>query len=166
MLIEMAVQLARTAHQGQVRKYAKEPYIVHPESVARIVSTVPHDVEMIAAAWLHDVVEDTSVTIEMIEAGFGHDVAGLVADLTSKRIGTNRAARKQTDKQRLSAASSRAKTIKLADILDNLPSIIEHDKGFARIYVAEKRDLLEALTDGDMSLYTAANNLIEGFVCD
>lgn len=66
----------------QRRKYTGEPYIVHPIAVAELVRSVPHTPEMIAAALLHDVVEDTPVTIEGIETEFGARVAELVGWLT------------------------------------------------------------------------------------
>ncbi|NDF14778.1 HD domain-containing protein, partial [bacterium] len=53
-LVEKARQFATLAHEGQVRKYTGQPYIVHPEEVAGIVSTVPHTEAMLAAAFLHD----------------------------------------------------------------------------------------------------------------
>ena len=66
--IERAAEFAKAAHEGidQRRKYTNEPYIVHPQLVAEIVSSVTDDEDMICAAWLHDVVEDTPVTLEEI----------------------------------------------------------------------------------------------------
>ena len=81
-LVEKALQFATAAHEGQVRKYTGEPYINHPVEVMRIVKTVSDDPAMHAAALLHDVVEDTDVTIEDIVREFGDDVAQLVDDLT------------------------------------------------------------------------------------
>jgi (p)ppGpp synthase/HD superfamily hydrolase len=75
-----ALEFATTAHASinQRRKYTGEPYIVHPIAVAELVRSVPHTPEMIAAAYLHDVVEDTPVTIEEIREEFGPQVAELV----------------------------------------------------------------------------------------
>ena len=67
---------------NQKRKYTGEPYIVHPAAVVELVRGVPHTQEQLAAAWLHDTVEDTEVTIEEIEAKFGREVAALVEMLT------------------------------------------------------------------------------------
>lgn len=164
LMIAKAEQLARTAHEGQKRKYTSEPYIVHPEAVACKVAAVADDPVMIAAAWLHDVVEDTTVTIDMIEIGFGHEVAVLVAALSNNKSDGNRQRRKALEVERLAASSPKAKTIKLADILDNVPSMIEHDPNFAVIYVDEKRVLLESLVGGDETLYAATKQLLDDFV--
>lgn len=61
-----AYEFARVAHAavGQLRKYTNEPYIVHPLEVARIVKSVPHDSNMVMAAYLHDVLEDTKISFE------------------------------------------------------------------------------------------------------
>ena len=84
-IIEKARVFATAAHAAaaQLRKYTNEPYIVHPTEVASIVDNVEGSThEMVAAAWLHDVVEDTGVTIEVIRAEFGEKVAELVGWLT------------------------------------------------------------------------------------
>jgi len=166
MIVVKAEQLARTAHQGQYRKYTNEPYIVHPEAVARIVSSVTDDHSTLAAAWLHDVVEDTSVTIDMVEAGFGPEIARIVSDVTNvtKKSDGNRQYRKGVEKQHLAGACAKAKTVKLADILHNVPDIIANDPGFARTYVAEKQAVLEVLVGGNEQLYAAAKRLIDGFM--
>ena len=63
-IVERAREFATQAHEGQVRKYTGVPYIVHPIEVMEIVCTVEHDDAMLAAALLHDVVEDTEHTID------------------------------------------------------------------------------------------------------
>ncbi|MCK9557057.1 MAG: HD domain-containing protein [Candidatus Cloacimonetes bacterium] len=155
--------MARIAHDGQFRKYSHQPYIVHPEAVFKIVSSVTDDPAILAAAWLHDTVEDTSVTIEMIEAGFGKEIASIVLDVTNitKKSDGDRLYRKELEKKHLTKASPKAKTVKLADMLDNVPSIIENDPKFARIYVAEKKAVLDVLAGGDERLYAAAKLMID-----
>lgn len=165
LLIEKARQLAHRAHDGQRRKYTGEPYIVHPEAVAKIVSSVTDDPHVIAAAWLHDVVEDTSVTIDMIEAGFGKETAALVLELTNAKTPGNRAYRKENDRKRMAGACVNAKTIKLADILHNVQDIIKNDPDFAVVYVDEERAMLEeSLIGGDQALYAAAKEIIYEFI--
>ncbi len=76
-----ALELALTAHDGQKRK-SGEPYIVHPILVAAITAAFSNDETMVQAALLHDVVEDTSYSIEDLEREFGDDVAHMVEGLT------------------------------------------------------------------------------------
>ena len=163
-LTDKARIYATSAHAavGQKRKYTNEPYINHPAAVVQIVSTVPHTDEMIAAAWLHDVVEDTQVTIEDIAAEFGPVVASLVGDLTdvSPPEDGNRAARKAIDREHSAKASPQAKTIKLADLIDNTRSIVQHDPEFAKVYLAEKALLLPFLNEGDAQLHELAMSLV------
>ena len=78
-LFEKAVAFAVEAHRGQNRKGKDKPYILHPLEVAAIVSTYSNDPEVLAAAVLHDTVEDTGKTIEDIRSEFGSRVAYLVA---------------------------------------------------------------------------------------
>jgi guanosine-3',5'-bis(diphosphate) 3'-pyrophosphohydrolase len=148
---------------GQVRKYTGEPYWKHPEAVAALVQTVPHTSEMIAAAYMHDVVEDTPCTLEAIAQEFGNDVATLVGWLTdvSRPADGNREMRKRIDREHTTAAPREAKTIKLADLIDNSRSIIARDPDFARVYLKEKRLLLDfALADGDPTLWAIADEII------
>lgn len=159
-IVARAATFAAVAHgkAGQVRKYTGAAYIEHPAAVAKLVESVGGSPEQVAAAWLHDVVEDTPVTIEEVAAEFGDVVAGLVSSLTdvSKPSDGNRKARKAIDLRHTAEASPEAKTVKLADLIDNTRSIVEHDPAFARIYLAEKLRLLEVLGDGDPVLFALA----------
>jgi (p)ppGpp synthase/HD superfamily hydrolase len=164
-LVEKARVFATAAHAAaaQLRKYTNEPYIVHPAEVFAIVSTVDGATEeMMAAAWLHDVVEDTGVTIEVIREMFGEKVAELVGWLTdvSRPEQGNRATRKAIDRAHTAMASADAQTIKLADLISNCTSIVEHDADFAKTYLEEKRLLLEVLTKGDRVLFERAKNIV------
>jgi (p)ppGpp synthase/HD superfamily hydrolase len=163
-IIEKARTFATAAHSAaaQLRKYTNEPYIVHPAEVVRIVSSVKHTNEMLAAAWLHDVVEDTGVTNEVIRAEFGDEVAELVGWLTdvSRPEQGNRATRKAIDRAHSAMAPANAQTVKLADIISNCTSIKEHDAEFAKVYFEEKRLLLEVLTKGNAELYHRASTLV------
>ena len=155
-IVEKAQVFATAAHAAvnQTRKYTGEPYIVHPIHVMSIVKTVPHTPEMLAAALLHDTVEDTGVTIELIESEFGSEVANLVSWLTdvSKPENGNRAVRKQIDLEHTALAPAAAQTIKLADLISNTSSIVKHDLNFAETYLKEKVALLKVLTKGDQTL--------------
>lgn len=162
-LVPHAQRFATNAHAGQLRKYAGIPYIEHPIAVAEIVRSVPHSDEMIAAALLHDVVEDTAVTIEHIFENFGPNVARLVEWLTdvSKPEDGNRAARKALDREHIAKAPPEAKTIKLADLIDNTSTIKERDPDFWKVYRLEKLALLKVLKAGDPTLWARAAALCE-----
>lgn len=160
-LEEKALAFATTAHASidQRRKYTGEAYIVHPIAVAEIVRSVPHTPEMIAAALLHDVVEDVPwVRVVDVAAEFGSRVAGLVGWLTdiSMPEDGNRAARKALDREHIAKAPPAAKTIKLADLIDNTSTIKERDPDFWKVYRLEKLALLEVLKDGDATLWARA----------
>ena len=146
-MINLARTFASRAHKGQVRKYTGEPYIEHPLEVAKIVRMHNGSKEMVAAALLHDVVEDTDVTLDEVRQEFGDAVANLVDDLTdvSKPEDGNRAFRKAMDRDHTAQASAAAMVIKAADLISNTKSIVEHDPSFARVYLKEKRALLDVL---------------------
>ena len=146
-LVVRARTFARLAHGSQKRKYTGEPYIVHPIEVSEIVARHNGSKEMIAAALLHDTVEDTDVTIDDIHNEFGNAVALLVDDLTdvSKLEDGNRATRKAMDRDHTANASAAAMVIKAADLISNSKSIAEHDPKFAKVYFEEKRALLDVM---------------------
>lgn len=161
-LVEKALAFATEAHEGQVRKYTGVPYIVHPIEVMEIVKTVSDDAAMHAAALLHDVVEDTDVTIQDIQREFGEDVAKLVDDLTdvSKPEDGNRKTRKALDRAHSAMASARAQTIKLADLISNGRDILKNDQNFAKVFLKEKDLLLQVMTEGDGKLRAIAQEII------
>lgn len=148
-LTAAAAAFAAEAHAAvdQVRKYTKDPYIIHPRAVAELVADAGGDEAMIAAAFLHDTVEDTHVTQEHIDALFGPDVGHLVDWLSDKSRPEdgNRETRKAMDRARLALAPIRAKVIKMADLIDNCRSITVHDPDFAVVYMREKERLLDVL---------------------
>jgi len=149
-MIEKAKWVAQEAHEGQKRKYTGEPYYTHVESVANRVAKIMDDPELIAAALLHDTVEDSDVTVDEIGEIFGLRVAEIVYDLTDHFTkenypNLNRKERKRLEAKRLGGISEDAKMVKLCDLADNTSSIIEHDPGFARIYLKEKSMVLKAM---------------------
>jgi (p)ppGpp synthase/HD superfamily hydrolase len=161
-LVNQALIFATAAHAavGQRRKYTNEPYIIHPMEVRQIVATVSQDPAMLAAALLHDVVEDTAVELTLIRNLFGQEVADLVSWLTdiSRPTDGNRAARKALDRAHIAQAPAAAQTIKCADLISNTRSIVQHDPKFARTYLPEKRELLRVLYRADPVLLEQANN--------
>ena len=164
-VVRKAQVYAMAAHAAvkQVRKYTGEPYIVHPAEVAKIVASVPGATpDMVAAAWLHDVVEDTGCTYTDIHMAFGIDIATLVGWLTdvSKPEDGNRAVRKAIDRAHSAEAPAEAQTIKLADLISNSRSIMAHDPAFAKTYLEEKRLLLAVMTKGDTGLHAEASRYV------
>jgi (p)ppGpp synthase/HD superfamily hydrolase len=168
-MIDEAIVFAAQAH-GAIehrRKGSDLPYIAHPIEVMAIVSTVPdHTEAMLAAAVLHDVVEDTDIGLEEIKDRFGIEVMTLVAwltDVSTKEDG-NREARRAVDREHSGQAPAEAQTVKLADLISNTKNIVEHDPGFARIYLREKRLLLDVLDKGDRRLWwQAMGHCMAGF---
>jgi hypothetical protein len=164
-LCEKARNYAISAHAriNQLRKYTFQPYDVHLKAVAELVAMVTDDQEIIAAAWLHDTVEDTPATFEDIEREFGHGVSRLVMDMTdiSRPADGNRLIRKEIDRDHTALASAHAKTIKLADLIDNCLDICRHDPAFGALFLREMVDLLTVLHEGDQRLYRKAQRTVE-----
>ncbi|TXM69638.1 HD domain-containing protein [Methylobacterium sp. WL120] len=146
-IIEKALVFATEAHKGQMRKYTADEYIIHPIAVSERLRDLGFADEILAAALLHDTVEDTSVTSDDIRREFGDRVADLVAQVTDVSIGQigNRAHRKALDRDHLALADADGQSIKMADLIDNAESITTHDPSFAKVYMAEKADLWELL---------------------
>jgi len=149
MVVESKM-FATAAHAavGQKRKYSGDDYIVHPQRVAAIVERHGGSDEMVAAAWLHDTVEDTDVTLELITKTFGYEIASIVEGLTDVSLPSdgNRAKRKSIDRMHSASASTEAQFVKCADIIDNSWDIAENDLHFAKVYKSEVFLLLNAMT--------------------
>lgn len=170
--ITAAQSFAHQAHDSsqQKRKYSDEPYWVHTDAVAELVSQTPHvTTEQIIAAHLHDVLEDVAPVNDAFSYGrlleqFGPVVAQHVLDLTDLYTKEayptwNRAKRKAKEAERLALISPGSKTIKLADIVHNGQSITAHDPKFAKVFLREKALLLPSLQDGDPELFHQASML-------
>jgi (p)ppGpp synthase/HD superfamily hydrolase len=161
-LVARARRYAEHAHNAidHRRKYSGRPYTEHLERVAARVAEVTGDPVAVAAAWLHDVVEDTPSTHAEIEREFGPRVAELVHALTDvEKDHGNRAARKAADRDRIARAPALAHTVKLADVIDNAEDIAENDPHFARVFLREMEALLEVLTRGDAGLLAEAREM-------
>jgi len=161
-LLAKAITFAVKSHGEQKRKYTGEPYATHPLAVMRMVQEVPHTTEMLVAAVLHDVVEDTPVELVEIEDKFGPVVATYVEGLTdiSRPEDGNRATRKAMDREHTAKQPAEVQTIKLADLIHNTASIEQHDPSFYKVYKQEKIELLKLLTKGDKTLMWRAQQQI------
>ena len=132
-LLDRAIIFAVQAHHNTERRGKGFPYIVHPMEAVEIVATITPDQELLAAAALHDTVEDTDVTVEQIREAFGDRVAELVhaeSDQLNGEVFTGGAnesetwhVRKQAAIDRLAAASHDAKIVAMGDKLSNMRAI-------------------------------------------
>ena len=163
-LLDRAIIFAVRAHAGTERRGKGFPYIVHPLEAVEIVATMTADQELLAAAALHDTVEDTDVTVEQLRDDFGERIASLVAaesdtmqDGVSEEEGWH--TRKQAAIERLAIASHDAKVVALGDKLSNMRAIArdyaeQGDKLWDRFHTKDPKDhewhyrgLLESLRE-------------------
>lgn len=127
-LVDKAIVFATRAHQGTERRGKGFPYIIHPLEAMAIVATITNEPDLLAAAVLHDTVEDTDVTLDELRQEFGEHIASLVADETDvkhtpdgKKLTWKE--RKQRDMDNLRAASREVKIVAIGDKLSNMRAI-------------------------------------------
>jgi (p)ppGpp synthase/HD superfamily hydrolase len=154
----MAASYAKAIHEKQ-KRHGGGPYIYHPMRVAGRVSLLDGATEeMVAAAWLHDVLEDTTHPIVQVQADieieFSPKVLKLVIELTnvSKGLSLPREQRKRLDREHAAKTSVEARRIKMLDRIDNLRDMNLADEAFRSLYCAESRLLAEAIGDADREL--------------
>lgn len=164
-IVDEARAFATEAHKGQVRKYTGEPYIVHPQAVVAMLEPLGFRPEVLAAGWLHDVVEDCNVGHGDILARFGADVHRMVLSLTDVSIGVkgSREERKAMDRENNARGDAEAQSVKVVDLIDNSASIINHDANFARVFMSEKAKLLEVLTLAHPMLRERAAHILHDY---
>lgn len=152
-MIRNAEVFATAAHAAvkQKRNYTGEPYIVHPRAVAETVQVSRHHTwKHVVLAWIHDTVEDTGVTRQVIEDVFGKEIDHALYYLTNVEVTAgNRAQRHQMNVARLAKAPAWVKTVKVADIYDNTKDIAKVAPAFAPQYLQEKQHAMLALRDCD-----------------
>ena len=127
-LLDRAIIFAVKAHAGTERRGKGFPYIVHPMEAVEIVATITPDQELLAAAALHDVVEDTEISADEIRREFGDRIAALVvaeSDVFEEGVSEEDSwhARKQAAMDRLAAAPRDAKIVAMGDKLSNMRAI-------------------------------------------
>lgn len=165
---------ADQSHGNQMRKYARERYIVHPIRVMETVRDYSTEMPVLAAALLHDVLEDTPVTQKqmsdflnsVMDKESAAKTLSLVEELTDIYIkknfpGMNRKARRTKEAERLASASSEAQTIKYADIIDNISDMAQHDPDFALVYGREVKQLLNNMSEGNFQLREKAIKTVD-----
>ena len=174
-IVEQAELYARAAHGaiGQTRAFTDGfiPYIIHPERVASLVAEAQGSPQMRAAAWLHDVVEDTHITINQIRRHFGNMVANYVEGLTEdKESYSTKAERKRAVADGLKDAPIEIRTIKVADLIANMEDLVmNYDKimkeapEFPDRYLNQQRYLFASICkDVHPLLYARAKELLYG----
>ena len=149
-LLDRAIMFAVKAHSGTERRGKGFPYIVHPMEALEIVSTMTSDQELLAAAVLHDTVEDTYVTIDHIREEFGDRIASIVDAESDKGIEGRSEddswhSRKKGAIERLAKASRDTKMVALGDKLSNMRAIARDysmmgDELWKIFHVTDKKD--------------------------
>lgn len=152
--LSLVLAKAEFWHKDQVRKYTGEPYINHPVEVMNFLQLFTDDHSILAAALLHDVVEDTDATLDNVRTTFGDDIAMLVNGMTEPEVpaGTNREKRKETYRKHLEQSSWRVKFIKFGDIYSNTKDIAMHDPDFAVVYLSEIERTIKSIDDDRIPL--------------
>jgi len=174
-LIFEAASFAELSHRGIKRKFTDADYIIHCGRVAIGVAVLEYSQHetigdetketLIAAAWLHDTIEDCGVSFERLEELFGKRVASLVLELTNVYTrqafpSLNRAERLRKERERISKISYAAKIIKLVDRIDNVQDMPEI------FYFKESNLLLDALRGTDSGLEAKLNEVIHQGICN
>ncbi|HEY9178565.1 MAG TPA: HD domain-containing protein [Flavipsychrobacter sp.] len=173
-VLEAIRDFADHAHGEQRRKYTPDQYIVHPVRVMELCSQYTDNTAVLAAALLHDVLEDTRVTgdelkeflLQKMDKDVALETLGLVVELTDVYIKKdfprmNRRSRKEKESGRIVQASPDAQTIKYADIIDNSKEIAQHDPDFAKVFLSECRSLLRKMDKGNAELHARAVTAVD-----
>lgn len=173
-VLERIKEFADRAHGEQVRTYTLERYIAHPVRVMETCRELTSDVAVLAAALLHDVLEDTPVTegelLDFLKRVMTEKDAvrtfSLVVDLTDVYIKKdypkwNRRQRKAKEYDRLAEADPLAQTIKYADVIDNSVGVGKQNADFAQVSLLEYRQLLMKIDKGNDKLRKRAQDAVE-----
>ena len=173
-ILEQIKAYADQAHGDQRRKYTPERYIAHPVRVMEICRQYHPTLPVLAAALLHDVLEDTPVKpgalqeflLSVMGPADANKTLKLITELTDiytkeawPRL--NRRLRKAKEGERLAKVSACAQTIKYADIMDNSLAISGQDMDFAPVYLKEAVQLLNRMEHGSPELRARARELVE-----
>jgi guanosine-3',5'-bis(diphosphate) 3'-pyrophosphohydrolase len=161
----LLLDFVKEQHGAQKRKYTFEPYWTHVYRVAEIVAMY-EPILGIEIALCHDLLEDTNCTSvelrhHLISIGYNHieciDIVASVVDLTDvftheEYPHYNREKRKILEAERLATVRPISQSVKYADLIDNLDSIMPHDSGFGRLFLAEKVRILQGMRAGHPEL--------------
>jgi len=157
-------------HGEQKRKYTGEPYYQHLLNVHSIASQYERYPLLFECCICHDLIEDTPVTLPELkicleQLGYDKDKVDVITKVTQDLTDVytkeafpelNRKQRKKLESGRLLSIQPLSQTIKYADIIDNLRSIVDYDPGFAKVYLDEAKDLLHGMRGGNSLLFLQA----------
>jgi guanosine-3',5'-bis(diphosphate) 3'-pyrophosphohydrolase len=173
-ILEKVRAFADEAHGAQMRKYTEERYIAHPMRVMETCREYTQQLPVLAAALLHDVLEDTNVSETALTAFLSSVMTTkdaektfqLVEELTDVFIKSdypalNRRTRRTREAERLAEVSAEAQTIKYADVIDNVVDITKNDADFALVYLRENKQLLREINKGNQWLYGRAVQTVD-----
>lgn len=173
-VLEKIRDFAGKAHGQQRRKYSQERYIAHPVRVMEMCREYSAKLPVLAAALLHDVLEDTPVTkpkmqqflLTLMDEETAAQTTALVVELTdvyTKQAHPrwNRKKRKQKESRRIENTSGDSQTVKYADIIDNCREIVQHDPEFAAVFLRECKSLLQVMRKGNPDLYQKAVQTVD-----
>lgn len=145
-LVQRAMQVAAYAHRSQ--KYGEHPYVSHLADVVARVKTITQDPEIIAAAWLHDTLEDTQVTHGDIQRQFGPNVAAMVWAVTG--TGQNRKEKMANAIAKISQTPG-SELVKSADRLSNVKASLANNPKKLQMYKDEHKDLSPVLGNNELA---------------
>lgn len=164
-VLQKVRDFADDAHGEQRRKYTPEKYIVHPVRVMEICKRFTNDVPVLAAALLHDALEDTDVDKKSLNNFLQTIMKEKEAERTTQPVieltdvfvkddypAWNRRKRKAKETERLITTGAAAQTIKYADIIDNGKEMVTHDSDFASVFLRERKSLLKQMNKGNEQL--------------
>jgi (p)ppGpp synthase/HD superfamily hydrolase len=167
-LIERAKEFATVKHQVQKRKFGGGAYIIHPTNVAKRVQEFTSDSEIIAAAYLHDTVEDTKTTFNEIFKHFGTNVGLYVFELTSDKVKAKKQGKAKYLRDKINSMSIGARLVKFADREDNVSDLDKDPPEFRERYATETEYILDHLifkpTQYEESMITSIRQKIRPFL--
>ena len=150
-MYEKALAYAQEKHKNQTRKYTGEPYINHCVHVVEILCQYGFNSDIMkTVAVLHDTVEDTDATFQEIGEQFGVLIRNMVfflTDTVGHQYGNRKTRFELNAEHIISSPYPLTYAVKCADLISNTLSIRDHDPEFAKVYLAEKRYLLNAMKD-------------------
>lgn len=167
-MIRTAIDFAVRKHAGQVRKGNGESYVNHLARVAgRLMIVDPYVYQtIVAAAWLHDTLEDTDTTYDELLGEFGREVADMVQGMTNpshndEHKGKSRSVRKKIDRIHIGEQCNNVKLIKLADRIDNLWDFYISGDGFMYKYADESELMLFRISGVNQVLEDQLQDIID-----